>query len=91
MGTLTKKGVSSFELELDGDKIVSITQAGRTVRLEDIVIANGSFGASAGTRGKVVRILEPFTRRTTDCIDVKFQEDRAPVAMKFKDLLWESV
>jgi len=59
---------------------------GDKVRVGDMVASNGRFSIPEGTRGLVVDIYEPFTRGSTDIIQVWFEGRRGATSMKFKDL-----
>jgi hypothetical protein len=70
-----------------GERIVRISENGRSVNVGDTVISSGRIFSPAGTRGVVIGLSEPFTNgRTTDIIRVRWPNREGPAQMKFGDL-----
>ena len=89
-----KEVVGGYILELDSSStIVDITKnwvyysLNKILRLNDEVVANGRIFVPKGTRGKVTKILQPYSRSyTSDIICVDFHDGKGLCSMKFKDL-----
>jgi len=78
-------------MELDeNDVIIALTVKGlpcMRLQLGDRVTSNGRFVSKKGTEGSVVELKVPFENgRTNDVIIVKWEGNKIPASMKFKDL-----
>ncbi len=61
--------------------------SGPLIKVGQRVVANGNFAKPAGAVGTVQEIILPFSLgRTSDILEVKFDDDKETTSMKFKDL-----
>lgn len=79
-----------YEVVEDTGEIHSVVMYGRKVSLGDKVYSNGRYGARNGKAGIITRLFYFFEgKRTSDVIEVTFDDHSFPTDMKFEDLYFE--